>query len=96
MGPECHGCVRGIGFGLTPSDRKTKDVLPYSTTPQPSYVSDQRFVELEDPIETLTQAQTKNADKIETLTQSLTEIRNERTKLTQFLAEERNQRLELA
>jgi len=86
MGLERHGCVRGIGFGLTPSGKKAKDVLPYSTTPQPSYASDQRFVELEDPIETLTQARTKNTDKIETLTQSLTEIRNERTELTQFLS----------
>ena len=72
MGQERHGCVRGVGFGPTPFGRKAKDVLSNSTTLQQSYASDQRVVELEDQIVTLTQARVEDANKIEALAQLVT------------------------
>nr|POE57162.1 hypothetical protein CFP56_34125 [Quercus suber] len=67
MGQERHGRVRGVGFRPNPFGRKAKDFLPDSTTPQQSYASDQRVVELKDQIATLTQARVEDANKIEAL-----------------------------
>ncbi|KAL0007408.1 hypothetical protein SO802_008910 [Lithocarpus litseifolius] len=78
MGKERHGRVRGVGFGPTPSGRKAKDVLPDSTTPRQSYASDQRVVELEDQIATLTRARAEDANKIEALVQLVTLERTQR------------------
>ena len=78
MGPEHHGRVRGVGFGLTPSGRKAKDVLPDSTTSRQSYASDQRVVELEDQIATLTQARMEDVNKIKALARLVTIERTQR------------------
>ncbi|KAL0011155.1 hypothetical protein SO802_006263 [Lithocarpus litseifolius] len=78
MEKERHGRVRGVGFGPTPSSRKAKDVLLDSTTPRQSYASDQRVVELEDQIATLTQARAEDANKIEALVRLVTLERTQR------------------
>nr|POE57255.1 hypothetical protein CFP56_01904 [Quercus suber] len=78
MGQERHGRVHGVGFGPAPSGRKAKDVLPDSTTPRQSYASDQRAVELEDQIATMTQARVEDANKIEALARLVTLERTQR------------------
>ena len=89
MGSERSGCVRGVGFGLTPSGRNGANLSQSALTPSLLSETTERIVELEtslvDVKEQLAQSEVRHEKQF---TQSLAqfEVRHQE-QLTQSLAQ---------
>ena len=79
--PERPGCVRGVGFGITPLGRSATNLSQFTSTPSSSSRTTQRMLELE----------TSHEELREQLAQSREELAKHRVELAQSEARHREE-----